>query len=132
LTASTGQRSRTDPARGRESAGYAGTCRVSIPAGQYSDWGVAAGRAIGLSRPCKAEVGGSTPPAPTRNIPAQRVWPTSSVWKLDRAFRRLKEGVEFLDLCQQKGVAFVSVTEGIDTSTAFGPLLFALFAALAS
>ena len=53
------------------------------------------------------------------------------VWKMDRAFRRLKEAVDFLDMCQQRGVAFVSVTEGIDTTTPFGPVLFALFSAMA-
>jgi site-specific DNA recombinase len=54
------------------------------------------------------------------------------VWKMDRAFRRIKEGVDFLDLCQRRGIAFVSVTEGIDSTTPFGPVLFALFASLAA
>ena len=54
------------------------------------------------------------------------------VWKLDRAFRRLKEGVDFLDVCQENDVAVVSVTEGIDTATPFGPVLFALFASMAA
>lgn len=53
------------------------------------------------------------------------------VWKLDRAFRSLSEAVEFLTLCRQHGVAFISATEGIDTTSTFGPVLFALFAAMA-
>src|SRR6266545_950146 len=53
------------------------------------------------------------------------------VWKLDRAFRRLREAVEFLDLCQDRGVVFVSQQEGIDTSTPWGPLMFSLFASIA-
>lgn len=54
------------------------------------------------------------------------------VWKLDRAFRRLKEGVDFFDLCQRRGVAFVSVTEGIDSTSPLGEVLFSIFAAMAS
>jgi DNA invertase Pin-like site-specific DNA recombinase len=52
-------------------------------------------------------------------------------WKLDRAFRRIAEAVEFLTLCRQRGVTFVSQQEGIDTSTPWGPVLFSLFASLA-
>lgn len=53
------------------------------------------------------------------------------VWKLDRAFRSLSEAVEFLTLCRERRVAFISATEGIDTTSTFGPVLFALFAAMA-
>jgi DNA invertase Pin-like site-specific DNA recombinase len=53
------------------------------------------------------------------------------VWKLDRAFRSLSEAVTFLTLCRESGVAFISASEGIDTSSPFGPVLFALFAAMA-
>lgn len=53
------------------------------------------------------------------------------VWKMDRAFRRLREAVEFLELCKERRVAFVSVTEGLDTTSPFGPVLFALFVSLA-
>jgi site-specific DNA recombinase len=52
-------------------------------------------------------------------------------WKLDRAFRRLKEAVDFLEDCREHSVAFVSATEGIDTTTPYGGVLFALFSALA-
>jgi site-specific DNA recombinase len=52
------------------------------------------------------------------------------VWKLDRAFRRLPEAVEFLGLCRDRGVAFLSQQEGIDTSSPWGSVLFSLFASL--
>jgi site-specific DNA recombinase len=52
------------------------------------------------------------------------------VWKLDRAFRRLPEAVEFLSLCREHSVAFVSQQEGIDTSLPWGSVLFSLFASL--
>ena len=53
------------------------------------------------------------------------------VWKLDRAFRSLHDAVALLTLCRERNVAFVSTMEGIDTSSQFGPVLFALFAAMA-
>lgn len=53
------------------------------------------------------------------------------VWKIDRAFRRLPEAVEFLKIVQDRGAVFVSQQEGIDTSTPWGPVLFSLFASIA-
>ncbi len=53
------------------------------------------------------------------------------VWKLDRLGRSLQELTEFVKLCQAKGVMFRSHTEGFDTTTSQGMLLFQIMGALA-
>ena len=56
---------------------------------------------------------------------------TLVVWRLDRFGRSLKDLVEKMDALQSEGVAFVSLGEPIDTTSATGRLVFHLFAALA-
>jgi DNA invertase Pin-like site-specific DNA recombinase len=53
------------------------------------------------------------------------------VWRLDRLGRSLKNLIEVVGELQQRGVAFVSPTEQIDTSTPGGRLVFHVFGALA-
>ena len=53
------------------------------------------------------------------------------VWKLDRLGRSLTHLIEIINGLKSKGVAFRSLTEGMDTSTASGELLFHVFGALA-
>src|SRR5262249_4483606 len=56
------------------------------------------------------------------------------VYRLDRLSRNVKDVYEFLDLIRQTGVAFVSVTECFDTTTAMGRAMLgvaAVFAQLA-
>lgn len=53
------------------------------------------------------------------------------VWRLDRLGRSLKDLVEIITDLEQRGVAFKSVTESIDTTSAGGKLVFHLFGALA-
>lgn len=53
------------------------------------------------------------------------------VWRLDRFGRSLKDLVSKMETLEEKGVDFVSVTEGIDTTTAQGKLTFHIFGALA-
>ncbi|WP_236031766.1 recombinase family protein [Ktedonospora formicarum] len=53
------------------------------------------------------------------------------VWKLDRLGRSLKDPIETLDLLQERGVDFISLTEKIDTATPGGKLIFHLMGALA-
>jgi len=52
------------------------------------------------------------------------------VWKLDRLGRSLSHLVEVLTDLQKRGVAFLSLTEAIDTASAAGRLMWHIFGAL--
>jgi len=56
---------------------------------------------------------------------------TLVVWKLDRLGRSLSHLIEIISQLKAKGVGFRSLTEGMDTSSASGELLFHVFGALA-
>jgi len=53
------------------------------------------------------------------------------VWKLDRLGRSLSHLLTIVNTLRERQVAFRSLTEGMDTSTASGELLFHVFGALA-
>lgn len=53
------------------------------------------------------------------------------VWKLDRLGRSLSHLLSIVNTLKDKRVAFRSLTEGMDTTTASGELLFHVFGALA-
>jgi DNA invertase Pin-like site-specific DNA recombinase len=53
------------------------------------------------------------------------------VWRLDRLGRSLRHLVETVNALADRGVAFASLHEGIDTSTSTGRLIFYIFGALA-
>jgi len=53
------------------------------------------------------------------------------VWDFSRFARSMRQLVEALDLFRAWGVSFISIREGIDTSTANGRLVFGIFASLA-
>jgi DNA invertase Pin-like site-specific DNA recombinase len=53
------------------------------------------------------------------------------VWKLDRLGRSLPHLLAIVNTLRERKVAFQSLTEGMDTSTASGELLFHVFGALA-
>ncbi|WP_282121146.1 recombinase family protein [Ruegeria atlantica] len=56
---------------------------------------------------------------------------TLMVWKLDRLGRSMKHLVETVTELGDRGVGFRSLTEGVDTTTTGGTLVFHLFGALA-
>lgn len=56
---------------------------------------------------------------------------TLVVWRLDRLGRSLPDLVQIVAELEQQGVAFESLTEKIETSSAAGKLVFHVFAALA-
>ncbi|MDQ1119157.1 MULTISPECIES: recombinase family protein [Pseudoxanthomonas] len=56
---------------------------------------------------------------------------TLAVWRLDRLGRSLPHLVQMLEALGDRGVAFHSLTENIDTSTSGGRLVFHFMAALA-
>jgi len=62
----------------------------------------------------------------------RRKFKTVIVWSLDRAGRSLPHLVSLIDEFQQLGIAFVSLREGLDLSTAAGKLQLHILAALAS
>jgi DNA invertase Pin-like site-specific DNA recombinase len=53
------------------------------------------------------------------------------VWKFDRFARSLKHLIESLDEFSAMGIDFVSYTEGVDTTTPAGQLLFHIVGAVA-
>lgn len=53
------------------------------------------------------------------------------VWKLDRLARSLRQLIETVEDLQERGIGFVSITEGIDTTSPGGKLVFHVFGALA-
>ena len=63
-------------------------------------------------------------------LKALRPGDTLSVWRLDRLGRSLPDLVRIMTELEQRGVAFESLTEKIDTGSATGKLVFHLFAAL--
>ena len=56
---------------------------------------------------------------------------TLIVWKLDRLGRSMAHLIETVRELDAKGVGFRSLTEGVDTTTSGGTLVFHLFGALA-
>lgn len=56
---------------------------------------------------------------------------TIVVWKLDRLARSTKQLIETVEVLEERGVGFRSLTENMDTTTSGGRLIFHIFAALA-
>jgi DNA invertase Pin-like site-specific DNA recombinase len=56
---------------------------------------------------------------------------TLVVWRLDRLGRSLKHLVEIIQGLEARGIAFQSLTENVDTTSAGGRLIFHIFGALA-
>lgn len=53
------------------------------------------------------------------------------VWKLDRLARSLRQLIETVEDLAERGIGFISLTEGIDTTSPGGKLVFHIFGALA-
>ena len=64
-------------------------------------------------------------------IKALRDGDTLVVWKLDRLGRSLAHLISVITDLKNRNVSFVSITEGMDTTTASGELFFHIFGALA-
>jgi DNA invertase Pin-like site-specific DNA recombinase len=61
----------------------------------------------------------------------RRLFDVVLVWKFDRFARPLKHLIESLDEFNALGIDFISLTEGIDTTTPAGQLLFHIVGAVA-
>lgn len=64
-------------------------------------------------------------------LKALRPGDTLVVWKLDRLGRNVRGLCELLEELEHRGIFFESLTEGIDTSTSVGKLMFHILAAVA-
>lgn len=53
------------------------------------------------------------------------------VWRLDRLGRSLKHLIQVVEDLEGRGVGFISLQEGFDTTTSGGKLIFQIFGALA-
>lgn len=53
------------------------------------------------------------------------------VWRLDRLGRSLKHLLQLVEEFKKKGVKFISLTEGFDTTTSHGELFFSIAGAFA-
>lgn len=60
-----------------------------------------------------------------------RTGDTIVVWRLDRLGRSLKHLIQLIEDLAENGVGFRSLTEGMDTTTAGGKLIYSIFGALA-
>jgi DNA invertase Pin-like site-specific DNA recombinase len=56
---------------------------------------------------------------------------TLVVWRLDRLGRSLKHLIEVVEDLESRKIGFLSIQEGIDTTTSGGRLVFHIFGALA-
>lgn len=56
---------------------------------------------------------------------------TLVVWKLDRLGRSTRHLIETVESLRDRGIGFVSLSEGMDTTTSGGQLVFTIMAALA-
>jgi DNA invertase Pin-like site-specific DNA recombinase len=70
-------------------------------------------------------------PELTRALERLRDGDTLVVWKLDRLGRSLRHLIDLADDLQARGVGFRSLTEGLDTTTPGGKLIYHVMGALA-
>lgn len=56
---------------------------------------------------------------------------TFVVWKLDRLGRSLKDLITILEELDKRKIQFKSITEGIDTNTSIGRMMFQIFGVIA-
>jgi DNA invertase Pin-like site-specific DNA recombinase len=70
-------------------------------------------------------------PGLTKVLSHIRSGETLVVWKLDRLGRSMAHLIETVRALEMRGIGFRSLTEGIDTTTPGGTLIFHLFGALA-
>lgn len=109
-----------------------GYARVSTDT-QNLDLQIDALRAAGCDRIFTDRLSGSLANRPGLDDLLDRVRPgdTLVVWRLDRLGRSLRHLIETVEKLQAQEVAFISLTESIDTTTSGGKLIFHLFGAFA-
>jgi DNA invertase Pin-like site-specific DNA recombinase len=90
-------------------------------------------RAAGCLRVFTDKASGSLDRRPQldRLLDQLRPGDTVLVWRLDRLGRSLKHLIALIEDLAEKDVGFRSLTEGMDTTTSGGKLVFSIFGALA-
>ena len=111
---------------------FVGYARVST-ADQTARAQVDALRAAGCERVYEETASGAKSDRPVLRdaIDFTREGDVLVVWRLDRFGRSLKDLIQKVHELEDRGVGFRSLTEGIDTTTPSGTLVFHIFGALA-
>jgi DNA invertase Pin-like site-specific DNA recombinase len=109
-----------------------GYARVSTP-DQKLDLQLDALRDAGCEKTFTDEASGAKADRPglAEALAFARAGDTFVVWRLDRFGRSLKDLVGRVDELRERGVGFRSLTEGVDTTSPTGKLVFHVFGALA-
>ena len=109
-----------------------GYARVSTP-DQRLDLQLDALRDAGCERTFTDEASGAKADRPglADALAFARTGDALVVWRLDRFGRSLKDLVGRVDELRERGVGFRSLTEGVDTTSPSGKLVFHVFGALA-
>jgi DNA invertase Pin-like site-specific DNA recombinase len=109
-----------------------GYARVST-VDQNPDLQIDALKAAGCSRIFTDKAGGTLDKRPKLDqvLDHLREGDTLVVWRLDRLGRSLRDLIDTVTQLAERGVGFKSLTEGLDTTTAGGRLVFHIFGALA-
>lgn len=116
----------------REIMAKIGYARVST-SGQDVALQVDALKAAGCERVFKETASGAARDRPElmKALDYLRAGDVLMVWKLDRLARSLRQLLETVELLEQEKIGFQSLTEGMDTTSAGGKLLFQVCGALA-
>ena len=109
-----------------------GYARVST-SDQKLDLQLDALREAGCERTFTDEASGAKTDRPglTEALAFARTGDTLVVWRLDRFGQSVKDLVGRVDELRERGVGFRSLTEGVDTTSSTGKLVFHVFGALA-
>ena len=117
--------------------GHAGTRRIGYARVSTADQDLAPQLDVLRARGCEpiysehASGKHADRPELAQAMKALRAGDTLVVWRLDRLGRSLPDLIATVNELAGRGVAFESVTEAIDTTTASGKLVFNIFASLA-
>lgn len=117
--------------------GHAGTRRIGYARVSTADQELAPQLDVLRARGCEpiysehASGKHADRPELAQAMKALRAGDTLVVWRLDRLGRSLPDLIATVNELAGRGVAFESVTEAIDTTTASGKLVFNIFASLA-
>ena len=86
-------------------------------------------KAVGCERIFDDQVSGSKTDRPGLAAALTYVRPGDSlvVWRLDRLGRNLKHLIEVVEDLESRGVGFITLQEGFDTSTTGGKMVFQIF-----